>query len=163
MKIRYTDYAPNPTLRGTETHLPAHRAQPLIDSGIAVEVKYTSYVERLTAEPGGMLTPDPDFVVGAQYSVHERMFGSVLIGHAYVTRRSGTETVFFDKLEAIPSDCPKNVVIRFLTLNAVGDPEVLAEKRIQEHYRQEAAAQKQNDAETGAAVAKYGVGVLKHE
>jgi hypothetical protein len=38
MKIRYTEYALNPSLRNTITHLPAHRAQALIDSGAAVEV-----------------------------------------------------------------------------------------------------------------------------
>jgi hypothetical protein len=39
MKIKYTEFALNPQLRGTTTHLPAHRAQALIDSGAAVEVK----------------------------------------------------------------------------------------------------------------------------
>ena len=38
MKIKYTEYALNPALRNTTTHLPAHRAQALIDSGAAVEV-----------------------------------------------------------------------------------------------------------------------------
>jgi hypothetical protein len=38
MKIRYSEFCLNPTLRGTTTHLPAHRAQALLDSGAAVEV-----------------------------------------------------------------------------------------------------------------------------
>jgi hypothetical protein len=38
MKIQYTQFALNPSLRGTTAHLPQHRAQALIDSGAAVEV-----------------------------------------------------------------------------------------------------------------------------
>jgi hypothetical protein len=38
MKVRYTEFALNPALRGTTTHLPSYRAQALIDSGAAVEV-----------------------------------------------------------------------------------------------------------------------------
>jgi hypothetical protein len=42
MKIRYTEFALNPSLRNTFAHLPAHRAQALIDSGAAVEVPMPS-------------------------------------------------------------------------------------------------------------------------
>jgi hypothetical protein len=38
MKVRYTEFCLNPTLRGTTVHLPQHRAQALIDVGAAVEV-----------------------------------------------------------------------------------------------------------------------------
>jgi hypothetical protein len=38
MKITYTQYVPDPSLRGTTTNLPAHIAQVLIASGQAVEI-----------------------------------------------------------------------------------------------------------------------------
>jgi len=38
MKIKYTQFALNPALRGTTAHLPLHRALALIDSGAAIEV-----------------------------------------------------------------------------------------------------------------------------
>jgi hypothetical protein len=89
------------------------------------------------------------------------MYGSINTGHAYVTRKSGAETLFFDTLESIPADCPKNIVARFLELNKVGDPEALAEARVQENFRQQNEAQKQREQETSAAVRKFGMGVLR--
>lgn len=39
MKIKYTNFCPDPQLRNTETHLPNHVAQVLIATGQAKEVK----------------------------------------------------------------------------------------------------------------------------
>jgi hypothetical protein len=105
------------------------------------------------ARRAATLPPDPNSVQGIQYSVHERQYGSVHVGHAYIKRCSGSETLFFDKLETIPSDCPKNIIESFLELNRCGNPEVLAEKRIQDQYRAEGEAIKQRERE-GKAIAK---------
>jgi hypothetical protein len=159
MKIRYLTGARS----GQTDHVPhSQEIQVLINAGIIEAIPYASYRERLAEEGQGMQQqPDPNFVQGIQYSVRERQFGSVNTGHAFIERRSGSETLFFDTLETIPADCPKNIIVRFLELNKVGDPEVLAEKRIQEQYRQEAAARKQRETETAAAVKKFGWGVLR--
>lgn len=159
MKIKFT----NGPKQGSVEHVKPQVAETLIAAGFAEHVPYRNYVERLSEETALLAAaqqPDPNFVQGVQYSVRERQYGSVNVGHAFIERRSGSETLFFDKLETIPADCPKNVIVRFLELNKVGDPEVLAEKRIQEQYRQEAAARKQRETETAAAVKKFGTGVI---
>lgn len=50
MKIRYSEFHPDPSLRGTiNDSLPRHRALAAIDSGLAVEIPYASAQERLAA------------------------------------------------------------------------------------------------------------------
>jgi hypothetical protein len=51
MKIRYSEFHPDPSLRGKiNDSLPRSRAQAAVDSGLAVEIPYTSYRERLASE-----------------------------------------------------------------------------------------------------------------
>jgi len=51
MKIRYSDFHPDPSLRGTiNDKLPRHRALAAIDSGLATEIPYASAQERLRSE-----------------------------------------------------------------------------------------------------------------
>ena len=159
MKIKFIPPSPK---AGTIEHIDNATGRTLIAAGFAEEIKYKNYVERLAEEGQGMQQqPDPNFVQGIQYSVRERQFGSINTGHAFIERRSGSETLFFDTLESIPADCPKNIIVHFLELNKVGDPKVLAEKRVQEGIRQEIARRKQLEEDTAAAVKKFGWGVLR--
>jgi len=50
MRIKFTEFAADPKLRGTTSNFPAHIAQSLIAQGAAVAVPYKDFRERLAAE-----------------------------------------------------------------------------------------------------------------
>ena len=57
MRITYTEFVPDPKLRGTTTNLPAHIAQVLIASGQAVDVLFKGYQDRLSSETPQVAVP----------------------------------------------------------------------------------------------------------
>lgn len=61
MRIKYSDFHPDPALRGViNDKLPRHRAQAAVDSGLAVEIPYASYRERIAAESAAQAVPQTD-------------------------------------------------------------------------------------------------------
>jgi hypothetical protein len=104
MKVRYTEFALDPNLRGTTIHLPAHRAQALIDIGAAVEVPYKNFQERLAAE-----MPPPVAPV-VQWAVHEKASGGAIITKTINGGGGGGEVSHYN---TPPVDCPQDVVARF--------------------------------------------------
>lgn len=71
MKIRYSDFHPDPSLRGKiNDSLPRHRALAAIDSGLAVEIPYKDFRERLRSENPQAFEP---VVATVQWSVAQGM------------------------------------------------------------------------------------------
>jgi hypothetical protein len=73
MKIQYTEYVAHPALRGTITHLPRHRAQPLIDIGAAVEIPYADFRERLREEEAAKSAAAPTAPAVVSWAVTQGM------------------------------------------------------------------------------------------
>lgn len=105
MKIQYTQFAPNPSLRGTITNLPAHVAQVLIAQGVAVHVPYKDFRERLAAEFSPLAKPPV-----VEWGVQEPKGNYSRVA---VVKRVGSETMFF---AAPPPDCPPAIVAQYKAL-----------------------------------------------
>jgi hypothetical protein len=95
MRIRYTEFALNPALRGTITHLPQHRAQALIDSGAAVELPYKNYVERLNDEQA-QRAADPKNAPATGWSVRESVGNNPRVRFVVVETSPLGEITFYD-------------------------------------------------------------------
>ncbi len=118
----------------------------LIAAGLAEEIKYKDFRERLREEGQGRQQLDPNFVNGVQWCVKERTF-STGPNRAYIERRSGQEVLYGESPDAF-KDCPQSVRVQFLRLNKVEDPEAIAERQIQENYRLQAEQKAQRERET---------------
>jgi|HubBroStandDraft_6_1064221.scaffolds.fasta_scaffold588084_2 hypothetical protein len=105
MRIRYTEFALNPALRGTISHLPAHRAQALIDSGAAVELPYKNYVERLNDEQA-QRAADPKNAPATGWSVRESVGNNPRVRFVVVETSPLGEITFYD---APPLHAPASV------------------------------------------------------
>lgn len=108
MKIQFTQFAPDPSLRGTTKTLPAHRAQPLIDSGVAVQVPWKDFRERLAAEAtsqtaGSFQNVSVDEEWGIDTSLTQ--FRQVVI-----IRKRGSETIIYD---SPTKNTPPSIVKQF--------------------------------------------------
>lgn len=106
MKIKYV-HAADPLLNGTETHLPAHVAAVLIATGAAVEIKYKSYVERLTEESKLRAAAPPVIEWGVKESDGSQFSQNMVI------KKVGADTTYFS---APPDDCPESIKRRFAEL-----------------------------------------------
>lgn len=139
MKIQYTEFAPNPALRNTITHLPPHIAQNLIAQGVAVHVPYKNYVERLSEEfreGSSSYNVNPPQVSGVEWSCAELP----TTGRPVIYRKSGYETARIeDEQQAIQYGCPEHVLKQFREVMGVVNVDV-AEVRLQEQYRAAAKA-----------------------
>jgi hypothetical protein len=110
MRIRYTEFALNPALRGTITHLPQHRAQPLIDSGAAVELPYKNYVERLNDEQAQRAAePKPKDAPVIGWIIRESTGNDPRVRFV-VVKTTPHETTFYD---APPADAPESIKQKF--------------------------------------------------
>lgn len=107
MKIIYTQFAADPALRGTTTHLPAHIAQVLVAQGVAREIKYANYIERLQSLQDAMPPAKPPVV---EWGVQD---GLSQYSRPTIIRRCGSDTAFF---AAPPADCPTAIVEQFRQL-----------------------------------------------
>ncbi|HWY20026.1 MAG TPA: hypothetical protein VNX26_02335 [Candidatus Acidoferrum sp.] len=142
MKITYTQFVPDPALRGTTTNLPAHIAQVLIASGqasaVPMPVRGTKEWLKARLEQSAQAGPPdahdvvPPFVVGVQWEAKQLPTGLVVI-----LRKSGGEVTRFDDLKECPA-CPKSVRKQFEELKAINvgaDAQALdAAKRQQTEY-----------------------------
>jgi hypothetical protein len=144
MKIQYTQFAPNPALRGTTTHLPPHIAQNLIAQGVAVHVPYKNFVEFMNAnhrsgsDPSNSNPPSP--VSGVEWSCVR------LTDRAVIFRKSGFETTRIETVAvAIQAGCPESVCRQFTAMeDVIKGIASCAETTVQEQYR--ADARKQSDS-----------------
>jgi hypothetical protein len=121
MKITYTKFVPDPSLRGTTTNLPAHIAQVLIASGQAVAVPVpdrnkpdpTNAWLRHIQEEDAMRKPTqydtvPPNATGVEWSA--TVMGSGLVR---VIKRVDGQVFWFD---GPPKECPANIREQFLQL-----------------------------------------------
>jgi hypothetical protein len=117
VKIKYVRAA-DPTLNGTETHIPNNVAAVLIATGAAVEVKLPrrsapGWAEARAAQ-SREFTQGPsqydtvvDFVVGIQYSISTQRF----TGAPIIVRKTGTETASIVSVEqAKACKVPKEII-----------------------------------------------------
>lgn len=102
MKIEYTQFAPDPTLRGKTTHLPAHIASVLIAQGVAIEIKLPRYGQPGWAEARVALsreTQGPPNAGDVCVEFHKDPLWSVVAapisGRPTIFRRWGYETARF--------------------------------------------------------------------
>lgn len=114
MKIQYTEFVADPSLRNTTVNLPAHVAQVLIAQGSAKALpaprRGTNEYLQMRAEESALVTAPSDYDTPAGVSATE--WGLHLKGKVVaVIKRSGSDTFFFD---SPPADCPRSIVQQFL-------------------------------------------------
>jgi hypothetical protein len=151
MKITYTQYVPDPALRGTTTNLPAHVAQVLIASGQATAAPLPRYgttdwlTERAEMSKRAVPAPgdvDPN-VKGVEWGIRDKVHTDPF-SRVVVIRREGAETTFY---AVPPTDAPASVVRRFeeLVSGVVLSPEAEQARRERlerEQYEQQQAEKK---------------------
>ena len=108
MRITYTEFVPDPKLRGTTVNLPAHVCQVLIAQGSAVAVPYKSYQERLAAEAMPP-APPPEISWGVQDT------GASLFSVVCIVKKVGNET-FYLKEPPTDGSCPPSIVAKWKSL-----------------------------------------------
>lgn len=109
MRIKYTEFALNPALRGTISHLPQHRAQALIDSGAAVELPYKNYVERLHDEQA-QRAAEPKNAPATGWSIRESTSNDPRVRFIVVETSPLGAITFYD---APPAHAPASVKQKF--------------------------------------------------
>jgi len=112
MKIQYTEFVADPSLRNTITNLPAHIAQVLIAQGSAKAVPMPRWgtpewleerkAQSAAAVPNAEDTPAP-FVSGVCWEIGKSYYGKPVI-----QRRSGSE-IGQAAFGEIPDGCPADV------------------------------------------------------
>jgi hypothetical protein len=161
MKIKYTEFAPNPALRNTITHQPPHIAQSLIAQGVAVHVPLPprgspgwaqARVEESLELSGGK--PSQYDVVPPSAAGVEWTIGTLPISaEPCILRRAGFETTWFKSLvwydakgkerdDVRLKDCPLSIRKQFIDLLAAKDParfELQRERLVQEQYKADSA------------------------
>ncbi len=135
---------------GTIEHIDNSTGNLLIAAGLAEHIPYKDFRERLREEGQGMQTPDPNFVVGVQWQVKERLLGPVGSSSAYIERRSMSGTTCADSPDCF-TDCPANIRAQWLAFNKREDPDAVVERQQQEKYRRDAQQKEQNALENGRA------------
>ncbi len=106
MRITYTEFVPNPNLRGTTVNLPAHVAQVLIAQGSAVAVPYKSYQDRLASEFSSPAVP-----VKIEWGIQQGSASQY--SRPAITKRVGSEATFYS---TPPADCPAAIAEQFRQL-----------------------------------------------
>lgn len=114
MKIIYTEFVADPSLRRTTTNLPAHVAQVLIAQGSAKAVPMPRHGSKdwLAArnEQASLAVPSPTDtpagVTGVEWGIQNLRSGKVNI-----IKRVGSDTYFFD---GPPQDCPRSICQQFI-------------------------------------------------
>lgn len=160
MRVKWLSH-PNPNkqfLNGTIEHVSREAAAPYLLSGQCEDCPAPDYQTRLREEEEirqRSLQPDQNYVQGVSWQVKEHTAVVAGQGHAYIVRRSGVEVLYGESPDAF-KDCPKSIVVQFLKLNRVDNPEAVAEARLQEQYRAEAEQKKSREREVGF-LAQHGV------
>jgi hypothetical protein len=118
LRVKYTEFVPNPALRNTVTHLPPHIAQNLIAQGVAVHVPYKNYVEFLSEEHregSSSFNVNPPQVVGVVWEC----CAAARSGTPTIFRRQGGETArMTDEAQAIQYGCPESTLKMYRALLA---------------------------------------------
>jgi hypothetical protein len=114
MRIKYSQFHPDPSLRGTAVDLKPHIADQVIGSGLAVAFPYANYRERLAAETAAVVAaaPPPQPV---QWGIREALCGDAYSPRFVITKTTATETLHYSTL---PSDAPPNIKQRWADLHA---------------------------------------------
>jgi hypothetical protein len=144
MKIEYTQFAPDPALRGKTVHLPSSIAQPLIASGVAKHVPYKDFRERLAEE--GASGNDPSNVVVNFYKDPE--WGVVqLVRKLVIIKKHGYETYRFESEEqAAAYGCPASVLKNYRDIKALPGPDQAGAVLAQAKQEQTLREQRENTA-----------------
>jgi hypothetical protein len=112
MKVRYTEFCPDPKLRNTETHLQNHVAAVLIAQGVAVAVPFKTFADFLSSKN------PPAVAVPVEWGVKE----AGAYTPATVIKRTANGVTHY---RTPPPDCPASIVAQWKSL-ADGAPEVPA-------------------------------------
>jgi hypothetical protein len=122
MKITYTQFVPDPALRGTTTNLPAHIAQVLIASGQAsafpMPVRGSKeWLKARLEQSASANAPDvhdvSPTVAGVEWGVKEKSLSPW--SEVQVIKKVGAEVFYFAHP---PADCPRSIVARFKELTS---------------------------------------------
>jgi hypothetical protein len=171
MKVRFV--APSPKA-GTIEHLEPHRAQPLIDAGFAELIPpakrgTNEWLKDMADQEALRVATIPqcerEILHVDRWEVSQstrRDDGNITI----VLTQGATKFYFVKGAHISDKDfkrqmdiagCPANIVDHYLrVLSEKVDPEILAERRVQQFNRDYAAAKAQNARENGAAYALVG-------
>jgi hypothetical protein len=149
MKIEYTEFIPDPALRGKTTHLPAHIAQVLIATGQAKEKKLPprsaqGWAEARVAE-SKELSQGPsqyDTVVEFHKDPQWSVVAAPISGRPTIHRKWGYETARFVGANAVEqaraNHCPESVLKQYDdVLNAKdSSAQQIAEAKIEQQNRE---------------------------
>jgi hypothetical protein len=161
MRIKFTEFAADPKLRGTIANHPAHIAQSLIAQGAAVAVPYTDFRQRLAAEATSCSDkPDPLFVKGTEWSI----FVEPRTGRNLILRKSGSETTRYEPTDvalAISHGCPPSVAGLLksdIDLENLKDAAAYASEKAKQERE---AAERLDRVRTGASLYTLGKRLVK--
>jgi hypothetical protein len=124
MKIQYTEFVADPSLRNTITNLPAHVAQVLIAQGSAKAVPLPPYgakgwLEHRKEISAQVTTPSscdivpPTTGVGVEWSVEKMPTGKIV-----VVKRFQGELTWLSKP---PRECPPSIVQQFKDMSGLNE------------------------------------------
>lgn len=102
MRIRYSEFHPDPSLRNTLVDLKPHIAEQVIGSGLAKSEPYKTYQERFRAESVEASKLPP---AQAAWGISDSFSKSVPFGLLVTKSLLGTSTVY----EYCPDDAPQRI------------------------------------------------------
>jgi hypothetical protein len=142
MKIQYTEFVADPSLRNTITNLPAHVAQVLIAQGSAKAVPLPPYgakgwlehrkeISAQVTAPSSCDIVPPTTGVGVEWSVEKMSTGKIVI-----VKRFQGELTWFSKP---PRECPPSIVQQFKGMSGLNEAvdvtnQIRLEKAIQNKF-----------------------------
>jgi hypothetical protein len=154
MRIQYSQFHPDPTLRGTiNDKLPRSIAQGVVASGLATEIPYKNYFERLAAEgqsqtAGAVVNVQ---VVGTEWGFSDAKHSQFKI--PVVVKRFGSETIWYS---TPPSDCPASILKQFLDAQSREvTPAEREQLRVKECAERDARQAQEQAEKLGMARLKY--------
>jgi len=154
MKIRYSEFCPDPKLRNTETHQPAHIAQVLIAQGVATEVRLPrrgspGWAEARMEQSRELCTAPSagdtvvEFFKDPQWSVNE----TAIMGRPTIFCKHGYECVRFVGTTAADdakrAGCPKSILKLYEDIVAKKSPDAIEAQR--DRIAREQAEQQQRE------------------
>ena len=161
MRIKFTEFAADPKLRGTTSNFPAHIAQSLIAQGAAVAVPYKDFRERLAAEAAegsDKSNPKVENVKVPQWGIHTDQF----TGRQTLIRRQGFEEIRFEPPEeAVKAGCPLGIAGQVVSIEAQENLKNVAAEAAAKARQDLEARERLDRIRTGASLYTLGRKLVK--